>query len=260
MSKALTKEEFILRSRKIHGDKYDYSKCIYIDNRTKVCIICRKHGEFEQNPSNHMKGYGCKKCTKDKFIGQNKIFGYGTNDYLGKIRIGNKIIASYSHWLKMMERCYSLKKLKKYPSYKNCTVCPSWMYFSNFKKWFDKNYISGYELDKDILIKGNKMYSPLTCCFVPKRINTLFINNKKNRGEYLIGVYHRGKKFQSYLQKCCKKPYYIGTFYSEIEAFNSYKIEKEKYIKEIANKYYNENKINKIVYDAMYNYKIEISD
>lgn len=58
----LTTEEFINRARKIHGDKYDYSKAEYINNNTKVCIICSEHGEFWQTASEHLRGHGCPKC------------------------------------------------------------------------------------------------------------------------------------------------------------------------------------------------------
>ena len=57
-----SKEEFIKKSHNVHGDKYDYSKVKYVNNHTKVCIICPEHGEFEQIPSEHIKGRGCKKC------------------------------------------------------------------------------------------------------------------------------------------------------------------------------------------------------
>lgn len=62
---------------------------------------------------------------------------------------------------------------KNKPTYEGCTVCDEWLYFSNFKKWFDENYIEGFQLDKDIIIRGNKVYSPQTCCFVPKEINII---------------------------------------------------------------------------------------
>ena len=58
----LTTEEFIKRAREIHGDKYDYSKTNYVNMRTKVTIICPKHGEFEQTPQGHLNGDGCPKC------------------------------------------------------------------------------------------------------------------------------------------------------------------------------------------------------
>ena len=61
-SRKLTTEEFIRRARKVHGDKYDYSKTNYVNNNTKVTIICPIHGEFYQLPYNHLRGKGCRKC------------------------------------------------------------------------------------------------------------------------------------------------------------------------------------------------------
>ena len=66
MSKKLTTEEFIEKARKIHSDKYDYSKVEYVNSKTKVCIICPEHGEFWQIPNAHLKGQGCSKCAKIK--------------------------------------------------------------------------------------------------------------------------------------------------------------------------------------------------
>ena len=60
----LSTEEFIKRSIKTHGDLYDYSKTVYISTKTKVSIICRKHGEFKQNPYSHFKGFGCVLCSR----------------------------------------------------------------------------------------------------------------------------------------------------------------------------------------------------
>lgn len=58
----LTKEEFIKKAKKIHGDKYDYSKIEYKSAKEKVCIICAEHGEFEQIARNHLQGQGCPMC------------------------------------------------------------------------------------------------------------------------------------------------------------------------------------------------------
>lgn len=95
----LTIEQFIDKARKIHGDKYDYSKVEYINNKTKVCIICPKHGEFWQAPNYHLSGQGCKKCsdelnglkkrkTKEQFIEEaqkihGKRYDYSKVEYLG---------------------------------------------------------------------------------------------------------------------------------------------------------------------------------
>jgi len=66
MSKRLTTQEFIQRAQEIHQDEYDYSLVEYITNRTKVKIICSKHGEFEQGANNHLNGQNCPKCSKEQ--------------------------------------------------------------------------------------------------------------------------------------------------------------------------------------------------
>jgi len=66
MGKKKTTEEFIKDARDVHGDKYDYSKVEYVNCMTKICIICPKHGEFYQTPTNHLNGHGCPKCKGDK--------------------------------------------------------------------------------------------------------------------------------------------------------------------------------------------------
>ena len=66
MGKKLTTEEFIIKAKEVHGDKYDYSKVNYINVDTKVCIICPTHGEFLQMPSSHLNGRGCPRCSGNK--------------------------------------------------------------------------------------------------------------------------------------------------------------------------------------------------
>lgn len=138
----------------------------------------------------------------------------------------------------------------------------TWIDFQNFfanrhPEWFEENYIEGWQLDKDILVKGNKIYSPETCCFVPSCINNLFIKSNKIRGEFPIGVSKRKDKYISQIQKS-KKVKYIGMFETLLEAFDAYKVEKEKHIKNIADEY--KDYLNPKVYEALYKYKVEITD
>lgn len=175
----------------------------------------------------------------------------------------NIVTKEYRAWKDMLKRCYDPKYQKKYPTYKDCTVCDNWLNFQNFAKWLNDNYYTVNEeamcLDKDILIKGNKIYSPDTCIFVPENINLLFINNKVKRGECPIGVSYvrRNKKYQA---KCCigKHEKFLGYYSTPEEAFAAYKTFKEKYIKEIANQY--KDLIPEKLYDAMYEYEIEWED
>lgn len=64
MSKRLTTKEFVEKAMLLHGNKYDYSQTVYVDSRTKVSIICREHGAFEQRASSHLLGNGCHDCAK----------------------------------------------------------------------------------------------------------------------------------------------------------------------------------------------------
>jgi len=171
---------------------------------------------------------------------------------------------SYHKWIDMLKRCYDQKYLSKFETYKDCTVCDEWHNFQVFAKWYDENYYKieneRMELDKDILVKGNKIYSPDTCVFVPQEINYLFIKVNKSRGKYPIGVYLHSDK-DKYVAQCNninKKAKYLGRHNTVIEAFNTYKNYKESVIKQVADKY--KDKIPQKLYDAMYVYKVEITD
>lgn len=160
--RGLTTEEFISRAKKIHCDKYDYSKVKYVNMFNKVCIICPIHGEFLQLPSHHLRGVGCKKC----FYEHKKklVFNVGIND-LGYSRSQT----FYIKWRGMLERCYSKRSLIKNKSYSDCFVNKEWHLLSNFKKWFDKHYIEGWQIDKDILVKGNREYLTIQVLFCATR-------------------------------------------------------------------------------------------
>lgn len=110
-------------------------------------------------------------------------------------------------------------------------------------------------MDKDIIIRGNKVYSPETCCFVPKEINIIFQNKSKRIYDLPIGVYKtRYNKYRASLHINGKRVI-IGNFNSPEEAFEEYKKEKEKYIKELANKW--KDKIDIKAYNSLINYVIE---
>ena len=97
-------------------------------------------------------------------------FGFiGIGDY--KAKEGKSLSKPYAAWSGMIKRCYEEKRLKRNPTYRDCTVCDEWRNFQSFAKWFEKNYIEGYQLDKDILVDGNKIYSPEFCSFVTPKEN-----------------------------------------------------------------------------------------
>ena len=191
------------------------------------------------------------------------VFGVGITG-LEITKINGKNTISYIYWQKMLQRCYDTKYHEKHTTYKDCIVCDEWLYYKNFREWFDNNYyeIEGQRmnLDKDILVKGNKVYSPDTCVFVSQNINKLFLKHDSNRGKHPIGVsYYKSKdKYMSQISLGGNKHKNLGYYNTPEEAFNSYKIAKENYIKEIADKY--KDSIPNKLYEAMYNYKVEIAD
>ena len=119
-------------------------------------------------------------------------------------------------------------------------------------------------LDKDILVKGNKVYSPETCIFVPKTINSLFTKRQNDRGESVIGTsLTQNGKYRAYCSlinpKTGKSKYeHLGCYETQEKAFEVYKYYKERNIKEVADYY--KDKIPQKLYDALYNYEVEITD
>lgn len=199
------------------------------------------------------------------------VYGIG---YIGKGKYKSrgedgKQTQVYVCWKNMLKRCYDPYELNKRPTYIDCYVCDEWFNFQNFSEWYYKNY---YEidgeimcLDKDILVKGNKIYSPKTCVFVPNNINVLFVKCDNVRGEYTVGV-HYNKASGKLLARCCiyeggkNKRVYLGSFSPNkpFQAFYTYKNFKENYIKQVAEEY--KNLIPKKLYNALYAYEVEIND
>lgn len=171
----------------------------------------------------------------------------------------NRSTLPYMFWKNILTRCFDKKVQIKYPTYKNCYICDEWLSFANFCIWFDENFYQveneRMELDKDILMKGNKIYFPERCIFVPQSINTLLTKQQNDRGLYKIGVTNWCGDFVYQISKGDKRLIYKCR--SE-EGFKFYKTEKERYIKEIANRY-KENIPLKLYY-ALINYCVDIDD
>lgn len=193
---------------------------------------------------------------------EKKSFNIG---YLGEGRynasINGRFTKHYNLWNAMLQRCYDPKYQQKYPTYRGCSVHDSWHNFQTFSAWLDKNYyeIEGEQmnLDKDILCKGNKIYSPDTCVFVPHKINLLFVKRDSKRGDLPIGVTEYKYGYRVYVG-CNGKQLKLGTFNTPHEAFLMYKLNKELVIQGIANEY--KNKIPTKLYEALMNYKVEEGD
>ncbi|AIW03249.1 hypothetical protein CPT_Mater92 [Bacillus phage Mater] len=174
----------------------------------------------------------------------------------------HKATAEYKTWKQMLRRCYDKAHQEKWPTYIGCEVSEKWHNFQTFAAWYNENIYNASEtvcLDKDILIKGNKVYSPDTCIFVPERINLLFVKSNRTRGDLPIGVVFdksRGKYAAKFRYQGQTKN--LGRFTTVEEAFLAYQTAKEKYIKETANQY--KEFIPERLYNALIAYKVDITD
>ena len=195
-------------------------------------------------------------------MGKGIVFGVGiTGDGKSRDSETGKRIKSYTVWADMIRRCYDKKYHARQATYIECTVSEGWKYYPNFQKWHDANYQEGYHLDKDLLYKGNTVYSENNCVYLPRQINNLLTNSKAKRGEYPVGVSFNSSlgKYHSSLKKngrTCN----LGHYNTPEEAFEAYKLAKESYIKELAEEYYQKDLITKAAYEALLRYEISIND
>ena len=182
-------------------------------------------------------------------------------------RVNGVKTREYKLWQSMLKRCYSDAYKKKHPTYEGCEVSDNFKSYEYFYEWCHKQIGFGvdgngnpFQLDKDLLIKGNKVYSENVCVFLPQEINSLLVKCTASRGEYLIGVYwdKTKKAFKAQVNKNKGKQEHLGFFKTEIEAFNAYKQAKESFIKEQANKW--KGKIDPRAYEALMSYTVEITD
>ena len=131
----------------------------------------------------------------------------------------------YKTWKHMLMRCYDAKYQDSRPTYKKCTVSDNWLTLTNFKGWMEKQNWEGLQLDKDLLIEGNKVYSPETCVFVAGVVNSFVNDQRAKRGEWQLGVDwdKRRGKFRSR----CRNPFtnrenHLGYFTCEMEAHQAW--------------------------------------
>lgn len=184
----------------------------------------------------------------------------GEGEY--KSKINKKNTDEYTDWYSMLRRCHNVNLHHREPTYIECEVYEEWYNFQNFAEWYEGNFYQipneKMQLDKDILDKGNKIYCPNKCVYVPQRINNLFTKCNTSRGDLPIGVSTYGNKYRAYCQNANGKRVHLGYFYDINSAFLSYKVFKENTIKQVADEY--KNFIPVKLYNAMYSYEVEKTD
>ena len=198
---------------------------------------------------------------KDRYLPSVYSVGILGSKYPSKVNGRNT--KEYDLWYSMLRRCYSDGFKKKRPTYEGCEVSDNFKSYEYFYEWCQSQIgfgNKGWHLDKDLLIKGNKVYSESTCVFIPSEINLLLTKCTASRGEHLIGVcWDKAKKaFKAQVSMNKGKREYLGLFKTEIEAFNAYKKAKESFIKEQANDW--KLQIDDRAYKALMNYTVEITD
>lgn len=151
-----------------------------------------------------------------------------------KIKENNKKTPAYVAWRNMLTRCYDPNYHKKYPSYAGCSIDKRFQDFQDFARWFYGHPHSalGYQLDKDILIPGNKTYSPDACCFVPVQLNVMLVDRARHKGKHPQGVDFRKNvgKYRARLNINGVSKH-LGVFDCPNEAHQVYKAAKERHIK-----------------------------
>lgn len=182
-------------------------------------------------------------------------------------KINDITTKEYQAWKGMIYRCFDTQTKNRNLAYMDAICCKEWLCFENFYEWlhsqenFDKWNDDKWTIDKDILVKGNKIYSPETCCLVPNNVNALFINKSNYRGDLPIGVKRSHKSFIAR----CSNPItgnreYLGSYSTPSHAFLAYKKYKEDLIEQIAQIEYDKGNITKKCYNAMMGYEVEITD
>ena len=191
------------------------------------------------------------------------VYGVGIAGTKYPSTVNGVITKEYYLWHNMLQRCYNGYFKKKRPTYEGCEVSDKFKSYEYFYEWCQKQIgfdNQGWQLDKDLLVKGNKVYSEDSCVFLPQEINSLLVKSNASRGEHLIGVcWDKAKKaFKAQVRKNKGKSEHLGLFKTEIEAFNVYKTAKESYLKEQANEW--KSQIDDRAYNALMNYKVNIDD
>lgn len=135
--------------------------------------------------------------------GSRLVFGVGINDSTYSTRIAVNVNGSqktlwecpfYSKWKSMLERCYSKRWLELRPSYTGASVCEEWLVFSKFAAWMASQDYEGKDLEKDLLMPGNKVYAPDRCVFVSEHLNQFIVDSGLNRRKHQVGVYFHKTK------------------------------------------------------------------
>ncbi len=251
-----------MRKRK-YGEGYtaigNYGEFTVISyfNKNEVLIRFNETGYEVWCASNNV----AKGTVRDPYF--KSVYGVG---YIGNAATSNRVEGknilktSYNTWHDMLRRCYANNE-GRMKTYENCDVCEDWLCYATYEKWFDVNYIEGFQVDKDFLKLGNRTYSPENCVFLPREINATIgfkTNNTTRQEDYKdlpVGVsFHKRDEVYTARCWCDGKLKSLGYHKTPDLAFLSYKKFKEDKLKSLAEFYFSEGKICQEVYKNLKNY------
>lgn len=188
------------------------------------------------------------------------IYGVGVNDRKYLAHINGKKLKEYALWNSLLSRCYDPKYQKLRPTYAGCSVSENFKSYAYFHEWVQQQIGFGresFQLDKDLLFKGNKLYSEDTCIFLPSQLNSLLLSSKATRGGLPVGVSAERGKFTANCSTY-KPSRRVGLFNTPELAFQAYKQAKEDFIKLQAEKW--RDFIDVRAYEALMRYEVLITD
>jgi hypothetical protein len=234
MSKRWTTEELNIINE--HGSTMTRKELMeLLPNRTNQSI---------QNKSNELglvlDADTRKRCMRTRVLSGGGIYGVGINDLSGNIDYVTNLKDSmgnitwrcpfYSRWRIMLSRCYADDRA----CYQGCTVSDEWRYFSNFKKWMESRSWEGKEIDKDILVPGNRVYGEEFCLLVTHKLNNIIKHMPGS--DHPTGVFesNSGLRYRSQIKKD-GKVYDLGTFDTVEEAAFTYNKHRRAFLLEVVN-------------------------
>jgi hypothetical protein len=248
----------------VEGEKYESNYCgwfevIKYNSSTDVDIRFCYSGYKRKTTVNYIK----KGVVYDPYYPKVKGVGF-IGEGIHKPKINGKMSKCHSVWFQMLRRCYD-SEYKSYEGYgsKGVTVCEDWHNYQNFAEWYYANHKEGLAIDKDILRRGNKIYGPEFCRFVPVRINSLLTPRSKCRGDLPIGVHRRKNssgEVVSYVASISggttTSVIFLGHHKTPELAFEAYKETKLKHIKEVASEEFLAGNITEDIYHALLNWEV----
>ena len=188
------------------------------------------------------------------------VMGVGINDRRYPVWAEGKVLKEYHLWYNLLARCQCPKYQRKHPTYIGCSASENFKSYSYFHEWVQQQIgfgQKGFELDKDLIFKGNKLYSEETCLFLPRELNGLLPSCKTVRGVLPIGVSSHMDRFRASCHTGSSSRY-LGHFDTPEEAHNAYKQAKESYIKLQAEKW--KDQIDVRAYEALMRYEVLPTD